>query len=327
MSYIKLYFRYIVLVVSVFVFFNFYYVVAEVEHLELLIYGDVLVGLGLVVFFGVDACLYYKKQRMIQQHLADDEVISNYLLPFTNSEIALHDIDVMQDKMNLLQQMNQDLNDYITKWVHEVKLPLSSLLMVNDNYHDSHDYDVTKEQLEKINIALNNALMSCKLNNNFYDIQYKRISLLDCIQMAIKNNRYFLIQKGFDIQIEVKDIYVYSDAQWLTYILEQLINNAIKYAKDNPVLSFTAVSSENQVKLFVKDNGEGIKDYDIPRIFERGYVGSNHHNGQHKSSGMGLYMVKKMTDQLHHQITVHSVYGQYSEFVITFNTNQSFFMQ
>ena len=75
----------------------------------------------------------------------------------------------------------------------------------------------------------------------------------------------------------------------------------------------------------IKDEGEGIKDYDLPRIFDRGYVGSNHHNGEYKSTGMGLYMVNLMIKKLGHQITVDSQYQQYTCFCITFQNIEKHF--
>ncbi len=110
--------------------------------------------------------------------------------------------------------------------------------------------------------------------------------------------RFFLIEKKFDIKIDIDETFVYSDKEWLTYIIDQLINNAIKYSKKDPYLKIWTKKDKNETLLFIEDNGEGIKNEDLPRIFERGYTGSNHrNNGQYKSTGMGLYMVKKMISQ------------------------------
>jgi len=152
------------------------------------------------------------------------------------------------------------------------------------------------------------------------DLQIERISLEACVKASIKNNRFFLIQKKFTIDIQVENILVYSDFAWLVYILDQLLGNAAKYAsKEQPQLKIWAGKESKeaeQVCLFIEDNGEGIKDSDIRRVFEKGFTGQNYHNGKYKSTGMGLYLVQKVADKLEHKISVESVFGKYTRFCI-----------
>ena len=120
---------------------------------------------------------------------------------------------------------------------------------------------------------------------------------------------------------------VYSDREWLVYVLDQLLANSVKYAGDaeNPVLKIRSEQRSNCILLTVEDNGEGIPDSDLRRIFEKGFTGSNRHNGQHKSTGMGLYMVSLIMEKLSHEILAESEYGSFTRFTIIFRDNRDFF--
>ncbi|GFI18007.1 sensor histidine kinase GraS [Lachnospiraceae bacterium] len=100
-----------------------------------------------------------------------------------------------------------------------------------------------------------------------------------------------------------------------------MINNALKYAEQDPVIHIWAKQEEQETRLFVEDSGEGIKSSDIRRIFEKGFTGSNRHNGKYKSTGMGLYMVSKIIGRLGHEIQAESEYGSYTRFCIIFKNN------
>ena len=133
------------------------------------------------------------------------------------------------------------------------------------------------------------------------------------------------MNENVNLKIDLHNEYVYSDKTWLVYIIDQLLGNAIKYARENAKIHIYSEQNERSVQLYIKDEGEGIKDYDLPRIFDRGYVGSNHHNGKYKSTGMGLYMVNLMIKKLGHQISVDSEYQQYTCFCITFQNIEKHF--
>ena len=108
-----------------------------------------------------------------------------------------------------------------------------------------------------------------------------------------------------------------SDEKWLSYIIEQLINNACKYVAKDDKITIYAKDEEKVIKLYIKDNGMGIKEKDIKRIFDRGFTGENGRNSA-KSTGMGLYLSRKMAHKLSHDIYVKSEEGKGTEFTIYF---------
>lgn len=318
--------------------YNLYFIflLPQVE-LSYLSYLDFLVVLGMALWFFRD---YRREKRrrgqkeilLEQKHLICEEFRKmegmDSAAHMENMDIAEHDIAILNGQLQEQYRMNCELQDYMAKWCHEVKIPLTaSLLMIEKMEDDGVDEEqgackrAMREQLERISLQINGMLLGAKLQSSLFDLQIKKTSLLQCMKTSVHNNQFFLVKERFKISIPANDVMVYTDPAWTTYVLDQLISNAIKYAQENPSLKLYYRECEKGVSLCVEDNGEGIKESDIRRIFEKGYTGSNHHNGRYKSTGMGLYMVDLIMKRLGHQITVESSYGQGSRFCLMYYEN------
>ena len=264
-----------------------------------------------------------EKQRLMREK----ELICRVLPYFENQEIAEHDVRVMEEQADRRFQENCDLQDYVAKWCHELKTPLAAAFLMNEKIADTELRITIQEQLEKMNQQIHTMLLGCRLQSPLVDLQLKRVEVAECVRQSVGNHRFFLIQKGFELTVEVGEIAVYTDPSWLVYIVDQLISNAVKYKNTGctaPRLCIRACQQSHKVRLSVEDNGEGIKDSDIGRIFEKGYTGSNYHNGKYKSTGMGLYMVSQIADKLGHEIQVESQYGVYTKVTVIFKENPYF---
>ena len=304
-------------------------------------YLDILFLVALVCLTGGDYRGYRVYRRERERMMGQEELICRTIPDFENQDIAEHDVGVMERQMDRLYEENRSLQDYVARWGHELKIPLAAGLLMDERIEDKELRMELREQLERMKRQINSLLLGCKLQSPLLDIQVKRTRLGECVRTSLKNNRFFLIQKGFEIQADIGEDTVYTDASWMVYVLDQLVSNAIKYsgkfqaAASGEEASGEAVSGENtseetgklavwterekeRTKLFVEDNGEGIQEKDIRRIFEKGYTGSNYHNGKYKSTGMGLYMVSRIIDRLGHEIWVESEYGRYTRFCIVF---------
>lgn len=311
-----------------------------------LIYLDILLGVcGLIYGLAVGLKQKHRREKKAK-YLPYQTIIYQDFPEMKDYDIAEHDAQVLQNQLKEQFDLNQDLQDYIAKWCHEVKLPLAAGLLMAERMEDGKLRGQMQEQLERINQQLKSALLGCKVQSSLFDIQIKSISLLDCVRASIGNSQFFLIKNHFELDIEVEDVPVYTDKNWLVYVLDQLISNAIKYAaEDRPLLKLWSEQKELpprefsvlggssgrrsfgdiRMQLFIEDNGEGISDSDIRRIFEKGYTGSNHHNGKYKSTGMGLYMVAKIMEKLGHRIFVESEEGKYTRFGIEFCKGCAYF--
>ncbi|MEJ8736965.1 sensor histidine kinase [Erysipelotrichaceae bacterium HCN-30851] len=326
MKYLKKHAKFLISTIFLIFAFNAYYIfLIPHTNIQYLLYLDFLCLVFYGLFIGIDAYFFYQKEKEKEALLQSHDIISTEYDSYENADITQHDLAILQQLLDNQLERIQDLQDYIAKWCHEVKIPLSALLLMNEKNENEELKQDMKEQLERIKIYLNNALVGCKAQSNLYDLSIQKVNLKECIQTSIKNNRFFFIKKHFDIQLDIEDVTVFSDTEWLVYIFDQIFANAIKYTKENAYLHIWTKQKQDSIYLFIEDHGEGIQDYDLPRIFERGYTGHNHHNGKYKSTGMGLYLVKLMTDKLDHGIFVESEVSRYTRFTIKFKDNRKHF--
>lgn len=282
-----------------------------------LIYLDVLLAVFSALLFGIDYLGFCRKKKEMSDSLQLNSMIYQNFPEIEGFIIAEHDTEVLKEQLNEQFELNCDLQDYIAKWCHEVKIPLSASLLMIEKIEDEKVRSSLKEQLERMNQQLKSALLGCKVQGSLFDIQIKSVSLSDCVKTSVHNNQFFLIKNHFQIEISVEEIYVYTDKNWFVYILDQIISNAVKYAMAKPYLKIWSEQTNTSIQLYVEDHGEGIEACDIRRIFEKGYTGRSHHNGKYKSTGMGLYMSAKIAEKLGHTISVESEKDRYTRFLIS----------
>lgn len=324
--YLKKRFPILLLVCSVVILYHLYFLfLVTLEHPEDLYYFDFLIFVFLICI-GIWDFLRFKKFRCtLDRLLSQDDVIWHTDFQFEYADLMEHDARIYKQQYQTLYESHCDLQDYFTKWCHEVKLPLSAACLMQERIADPILRADMKLQLEKISQYLNTALVGCKIQSHLYDIQIKQVQLADCVRASIRNQQFFLIQKHFELDIEYNDLSVYTDKEWLVYILDQLIGNAVKYTQGPPLLKIRMYSKDRCIFLTVEDHGEGIPSTDIRRIFDKGYTGQNHHNGRYRSTGMGLYMTAQMIQKLGHHIQVESEPGIYTRFTIRFADSRDYF--
>ena len=326
MWYLKKNRKMFLLLLAVILAYNLYFglLFADVDR-ENLFYLDMLIGIALMSFVVVDYRQQAQKRRQVKELLEVEDVIYSELSEFENREIVIHDVEILKGQLDEQFEMNCNLQDYITKWCHEVKLPLAALLLMNEKIEDSVQKKAMKEQLERIRQLLNGALIGSRVQSTMYDLQIGKTSLSQCVRASVKNNQFFLIQNRFEMEVSVPELTVYTDKEWLIYVLDQIIGNAIKYTSECPRLSIWGESEEDVTRLYIEDNGEGIKDSDLKNVFEKGFTGSNHHNGKYKSTGMGLYLAHLIMKKLGHTITVESEFGCFTRVILEFRDNRDYF--
>ena len=166
-----------------------------------------------------------------------------------------------------------------------------------ENDHSQKAKELLME-LEKINCFTEQALYYARSEHTEKDYSVRDIRLFDVVHQSIAENKYLLLQNGVGIDLQETADIVYSDEKWLCFILNQLIVNSVKYRTKQPVLKFYTEHRGNQIILYVQDNGIGIYAGDLPRIFEKGFTGKNGRKAAHSSTGMGLYLCKRLCDKL-----------------------------
>lgn len=202
----------------------------------------------------------------------------------------------MLEQVSAAKRERREYREYIEQWIHEIKTPLTALKLLCDN----NKSEVTRTmllELEKLNHFAGQALYYARSKTVEKDYLIREILLSDIIHQAVSDNKQLLMSNGVRIRLEDCGHTVFTDEKWLVFILNQLIGNAVRYRRENPVLLFDAVHTEEGMALRVHDNGKGIPSEDLPRIFEKGFTGTNGRLGN-SSTGLGLYLCRRLCAKL-----------------------------
>ena len=214
-----------------------------------------------------------------------------------------------------------DFKEYVEMWIHEVKIPISSLTLLNHNHQNQLDKRYI-EQIRRLDNYIDQILYYVRSENAEKDYIIKEKDLREIIKNVALKNKDDLLENNVRIDVDIHNEKVLTDAKWLEFILNQIINNNIKYKKNN-VDSYIKITSEedkNQIYLSIYDNGIGIPEKDISRVFDKSFTGENGRTLA-KSTGMGLYIAKKLCNKLGHKIIIESKIQEYTKVTIIFSKN------
>ncbi len=235
---------------------------------------------------------------------------------------VLYDINKsMNENVKDLEISLNDFKEYIELWIHEIKLPISSLTLMNHNNKNKIDKRY-EEQINKIDNYVDQILYFVRSENAEKDYLIKENNLKKIINNVALKNKNDLLENNINFVVEVGNEIVLTDSKWLEFIINQIISNSIKYTTNNKdkVIKIYVEELPRQIDLHIYDNGIGIPAKDIKRVFDKTFTGENGRN-RSKSTGMGLYIVKKLCDKLGHKISIESVVNEYTEVKISFSKN------
>ncbi len=224
----------------------------------------------------------------------------------------------MNENINYYKNTRNEYKEYIETWVHEIKTPIASSKLIIEN----NENDVTKvidKQLNKIEEFIEQVLYYSKIDSLEKDYIIKKVNLNEVITNVIKKNSRDFIMQHIKLKLNLLDTYVYTDSKWLEFIINQIVINAIKYKKiSNSIINITIEQLENSTILYIKDNGIGICEKDINKVFEKGYTGINGRK-YYKSTGIGLYLCKKLCNKLKIKITIQSIENEETTVKLVFS--------
>ncbi len=188
---------------------------------------------------------------------------------------------------------------------------------------ENNKNEVTKsidEELDKVENYIEQALFYARSNTVEKDYYIKEHSLKEIVNESVKKNKSALIQNKIFVNIHDLEKMVNTDNKWIVFILNQIIQNSIKYKKQNDDCEIEMYASQGKenVVLYIKDNGIGIKKGEITRVFEKGFTGTNGRLQNKKSTGIGLYLCKKLCDKLGIAIELNSIQLEGTEVRLVF---------
>ncbi len=211
--------------------------------------------------------------------------------------------------------------DLITIWGHDIKTPISVIKLLCENYESNQNPELIEsipKELLKIEDGVNKMLNLTRINNFEKDLFIEKIDVENIVFDIIKKHSKYFISKKIKLEVNIEKVNLLSDIKWLSFILEQIINNALKYTSNKGTISIKGFSESSYYVLKIKDNGTGIKPEDIPRVFDKGFTGTNGRENLN-STGIGLYLSNQVIKKLGHNIYINSEYGKYTELILKFN--------
>lgn len=241
----------------------------------------------------------------------DSQAKENFLLRFDNSKTAAMLCTQYLSQLSQLNEKTVDLNEYreyIEAWVHEVKTPLSLFTLILNNHKDEMSpYVYTRFHYieHQLNEDVERILYYARLQADHSDIKFTCFRLDDCVAAAASEFQPFMEEKGISFSMDLDQAEVVSDQKVVSFIISQLISNAVKYADSKEgKITVSMRCGKDKIHLGFYNNGEGVPPEDVPFIFDKGFTG-NYPNRQ-KATGMGLYLVRKYADKLCVSIQVDS---------------------
>ena len=216
----------------------------------------------------------------------------------------------------------------MTNWIHEVKIPISVLQMIGKRVNElDSSKEISKQinsQVSRIDKLVEQAMYSSRAGNYNSDFLINEVNLGQVVKEVIKKNKYQFIYNKIDLQVSEINKTILTDKKWITHIIELILDNAIKYSDIGGKIEIYLSENKKGCELHIKDYGMGIVPQDIDRVFDKGFTGENGRK-RTKSTGMGLYISKKILNKLSHDINVVSRCGQFCDVYITFYNLSDYF--
>lgn len=270
----------------------------------------VLIFLTWILPLFINIFAEYFKQNSFYKNMISvlENLDKKYLLPEVIEEPEFLEGKIVYD---VLKETNKNMNEnvkyykekqaeyreYIEAWVHEIKTPIASTKLILEN-GESENSSKISYQIKKIEGYIEQVLYYSKSEDISKDYIIKEFNLSEAVKIAIKNNSKDFINKKIALKLNEIDIMIFSDIKWVSFIINQIIGNSIKYTqKGKGEIRIYTKANVNSNSLIIQDNGIGINKRDINRVFEKGFTGEN---GRifGKSTGIGLYLCKSLCEKL-----------------------------
>ncbi|MBR0396053.1 MAG: sensor histidine kinase [Clostridiales bacterium] len=265
------------------------------------LYPLILSTSALIVAGVIDFVFTFNKHRQLTQNeisASSDPIEKDY------QEIIRK---LKEEEAYSRQKTTSDYNnmvEYYTVWAHQIKTPIASMRLQIQS-EDTESARKLMGDLNRIEAYVEMVLTFLRLDSDSTDYLIKEYDLDKIIRPAIRKFSREFILKKLKLEYEPIEFKTITDSKWLSFIIEQVISNAVKYTSEGYVRIYM---SEPGI-LCIEDTGVGISEEDLPRIFENGYTGFNGREDK-RASGIGLYLCKRISDNLGHKIYAESKVGE-----------------
>lgn len=304
---------FLIILLTQVIFFGFLFYIKGIRFEET-VYFSFLVFFVLVLFFLVR---FYKMGRVYGKLLLKSELLNDYLIDEPRSRLEenynlmIEEMIENKNKTEIMQKQDKKLQKVMVyRFVHQMKTPVSVLKLILEKHSEEGEYKKIRRNISALEYNLNQMLDVYRLEEFKNDFVSEKVMLKNVCKDCINGLKDYFIASQIYPKLDIDDdIYVYSDSKWLKLIIHQLLTNAIKYSDNGKSVTVRAKKEEDRVVLSVIDEGIGMENADLKNIFELFYIGKNGRNNA-DSSGIGLYIVKRVTEYLGHKTEVESEVGK-----------------
>ncbi|BFN03589.1 sensor histidine kinase [Clostridium tetani] len=236
-----------------------------------------------------------------------------------------------EDKVYKYKDIQKHYLDFINQWVHQMKTPVSVIdliLQEEDTSEFNEILDSIGEENEKISQGLNIMLYNARINEFNHDFNVEDIDILLILRKVINDNKKLLIRHKIFPKISGETAIVQTDKKWIYFVINQIVINAIKYTaateKDKKIINFNIKEDTTKIVVSIEDNGIGIPKEDLGRVFNAFFTGKNGRKTS-ESTGMGMYLSKRICEELGNEVYIESEEGKGASFYIAFYKSKNIF--
>lgn len=248
-----------------------------------------------LLFFGR---LFWKDARQLESF--EEKEGDNYLAVFQQH---MNEVEGSMTKELLETKVAiEERADIQFSWGHELKTPLTTMQLIIDQLPMSEQKQLLEIEWMRMNLLVDQSLHSLRLNAVENDLLFRKVDMNMILIDEVKMLRSWCRMQDIAIDLDIEEDEVVTDAKWLSFIIRQVLSNSLKYSQKGGTLTITYKDR----CLAIQDEGIGISTEDLPRIFEKGFTGTNGRK-QSASTGMGLYLAKQSAEQLHAKLFATSV--------------------
>lgn len=281
-----------------------------------LLYLDLL----MVLFLGIFLFILYLNRRQwfqeIDQKIKNSDNILNSPIEnarsYSEQQIQKYGetlIDTHRQVLNNVVAEQGDQREFIDSWVHDIKVPLAALQLISDDLEldigEEKYYQLTNE-VNRINHYVEEVLYYSRLSNFANDYLIAQYDLKSIVNGVIRDNMNYFIHKHIQLKQANLDYTVLTDKKWLSFIIQQIISNSLKYTPEGGTITIDVVTTTDELQLQISDNGVGINQADLARIFDKGFTGENGRHADTHATGLGLYLADKLAQKLGHELSASS---------------------
>ncbi len=307
----KILYIFIIFLTSI-LLFAFMYLIDINIHSIIFINMMFILSLILITFLDfIKKKKYYDEFLQIFKELEEKSYITEIITEpnFIEGKILYNSLKTeskyINDIISIYNNKFKDYRQYIETWVHEVKTPIATSKLLIENNKNITTLSIG-EEISKIDDYIEQVLYVSKSDTVEKDYHIKKLHLQEIVINCIKRKSKEIINEGIRPIMHDLDFYILSDAKWVEFIIGQILSNSIKYKDNKPIIELYSEKNHNKIDLYIKDNGVGIPPEDISRVFEKGFTGSNGRKKYSNSTGIGLYLCKKLCSKLEVDIDVLS---------------------